>query len=144
MGFHFKGAVLGCLLIVAGMGCRTAKPKPIKPRKPVPPGTVRIEFIRGVRGPVDLTIDGIRLPVTSSPKKQSFTLLITGLAAGKHQYFLTSPRDSFSPDQGELEISSNKGVFIFCFSQHFDSVLYGKPDPVPPAEGLPGVAAKLE
>jgi hypothetical protein len=63
---------------------------------------------------------------------------------GKHKYFLSSQKDAFGPDQGEFEVEANKGTFLLLFAQHFDAVLYGKPEPLPPAEGMPNVKATLE
>jgi len=126
------------------MGCTNVKPKPIKPPKPVPAGTLQFRFLRSVKGPIDLTIDGVRLPVAPSEKRRPVYLSVTGLSAGKHRYFLSSPQDAFGPDQGEFEMPGDKGVFLVCFSQQFNSVLYGKPDAIPPAEGLPGVKAKMD
>jgi len=139
-----KTVVSVCLVLMAGLACSNAKPKPIKPPKPVPAGTVLFRFLRNVKGPVDLTIDGVRLPVTRSPKKKFGYLSIAGLSAGKHRYFLSSQQEAFSPDQGEVDLPSDKGVFIVCFAQQFDSVLYGKPEAIPPAQGLPGVVARME
>lgn len=144
MGLFSKSAILGCVLLLAGLGCNKSKPSSILPRKPVPVGTLQFRFIKGVKGPVELTLDGHRIPVTQSKKKNPTNLFVKGLSTGKHLYFLSSPSDSFGPDQGEFEMPGEKGVFIFCFSQRFHSVLYGKPDPIPPMEGNSGITAAME
>ena len=66
-----------------------------------------------------------------------------GLAPGKHRFFLTSQRETFSPDLGELDFPTSKGIYQVVLTQKLDSVLYGQPDPLPTAEGLPGVTAVL-
>jgi hypothetical protein len=116
-----------------------------KPSKPIPAGTVRFEFTRKVQGPVELTLDGVRIPVEGLKKgKKANSLIVTGIANGKHKYFLSSPRDAFGPDQGEFEATIAQGAYIPTFTQAFDAVLYGLPDALPPAEGIPGVKARLE
>ena len=139
-------AILAVLMLA---GCRKANPlkslRPIEPKKPVPVGTVRFQFTRKVSGPVELVVDSVRVPVEQPRKvKKARALTITGLANGKHKYFLSSQRDAFSPDQGEFELEAAKGLFFISFTQHFDAVLYGKPEPLPKAEGIPGVKAILE
>jgi hypothetical protein len=71
------------------------------------------------------------------------TLQVKGLSTGKHRFFLTSQRETFSPDSGELDLPADKGLYQITLTQALDSVLYGKPDPLPTAEGLPGVTATL-
>jgi hypothetical protein len=44
---------------------------------------------------------------------------------------------------GELDLPADKGIYQVTLTQHLDSVLYGKPDPLPMAEGLRGVTAVL-
>jgi hypothetical protein len=131
----------GCLIVAAGVACR--KPVPILPKKPVPAGTVLFQFTKKVEGPVELTVDGIRIPVGKVGKKCQH-LAVTGLAAGKHQLILLSPLDAFGPDQIEVELTPTSGVFKLLFAQQFKSVLYGKPEPTPPADGIPGVKASLQ
>ena len=75
--------------------------------------------------------------------KGAISLQVKGLTPGKHRYFLTSQRETFSPDTGELDLPADKGLYVVTLTQKLDSVLYGKPDPLPPAEGLPGVTAVL-
>jgi hypothetical protein len=38
---------------------------------------------------------------------------------------------------------SDKGLYLITLTQSLDAVLYGKPDALPPAEGIPGVTASL-
>ncbi|BDU72672.1 hypothetical protein [Mesoterricola silvestris] len=141
MGFPSRAALAGCVILAAGLAC--GKPKAIKPSKPVPAGTVLLQFTKKVDGPVDLTIDGIRIPVQQTSKKCK-RLTITGLAAGKHHLVLLSALDAFGPDQIDIEVTPGQGVFQVLFSQQFKAVLYGKPEPTPQAEGIPGVVARLE
>lgn len=123
----------------ATLGCRKV---PLTSPTPLSSGTAVLRFTRKVRGPVELTLDGTRIPVTQSPKAAR-SLLIKGLAPGKHRFFLSSAREIFSPDLGELDMPADKGLYEIVLTQSFDAVLYGKPDPLPPAEGLPGVTAAL-
>lgn len=133
-------AVLACITI--GFGCRKAHT--FKPSHALAPGTLLIHFTHKVEGPVDLLIDDVRIPVQQRKKKKATNLTIAGLAAGRHRYFISSPRDAFGPDHGEVELPRDQGVYLVNFSQHYNAVLYGKPEPVQAAEGLPGVSARLE
>jgi hypothetical protein len=139
-----KPAILVCLVVLSGISCTGIRPEPLKPRKPLASGTLMFQFTKSVQGPVDLSIDGVRIPVEDTTKKSALRLVISGLAVGKHRYALTSARDAFGPGQGEFDMPGDKGVFVATYSQRLNSVLYGKPEAMPPAEGLPGVKAKLE
>jgi hypothetical protein len=134
-------ALASCLALAGIAGCR--KPRPVVPSKPVPAGTARFQFTKKVNGMVDLTIDGVRVPVQKTRKKAR-SLVIEGLAPGKHTVVLLGPLEAFAPDQIELDMPAGKGYFKVLFAQHFNSVLYGKPEEAPAAPGLPGVTAKLE
>ncbi len=135
---------LAGLMIVAAVGCLGCrKPAVLKPVKPVPPGTVLIQFTRVVKSDLELSIDGTRIPVAIA-KKGGRLLWIKGLSNGRHTYFLSSATHAFGPDQGQFEVSADKGVFLANFSQTFKAVLYGAGEPLPAAEGLPGVKATLE
>ena len=134
-------AGLTIMAAVACLGCR--KPAALQPAKPVPPGQVLIQFTRVVKSDLELSIDGTRIPVTIA-KKGGRLLWIRGLSAGKHTYFLSSATHAFGPDQGQFEVSTDKGVFLATFSQTFKAVLYGAGEPLPAAAGLPGVKATLE
>ena len=125
--------------VALSLGCRKV---PLTPKTPIPAGSVVFRFTRTVRGPVELTVDGTRIPVKQLPKGAT-SLVVKGLAPGKHRYFLTSPREAFSPDLGEVDLAADRGHYQVTLTQQLDSVLYGKPDPLPPAEGLPGVTATL-
>jgi hypothetical protein len=116
---------------------------PLTPSHPIPAGTMVFRFTGKVMGPVELMIDGTRIPVEQLPKGAT-VLKVQGLSTGKHRYFLTSQRETFSPDSGELDFPADKGCYQVTLMQKVDSVLYGKPDPLPPAEGLPGVTATLQ
>jgi hypothetical protein len=124
---------------VALVGC---KKLPLTSSKPVPAGSVVLRFTRSVKGPVELIIDGARIPVKQASKEGS-SLQIAGLAPGKHRFFLTSEHEAFSPDAGVWEVDAAKGIYEVVLCQNLESVLYGKPDSLPPAEGLPGVTATL-
>lgn len=130
---------------IAALGFLACKPnvRPIPPKRTLLPGTITIYFNRAVKGPVDLTLDGVRVPVTRNAKKPQH-LVIKGLTPGQHRYFLSSPNDAFGPDQGEVEVLADKGVFLVSFAQKFKAVLYGSADTLPPAPGIPGVTAQLE
>ncbi len=130
-------AVLGCNRPKAVHS--VAKAAPID----VPGGTLTLSFTRKVQGPVELSLDGVRIPVTQTAKGGK-TLKVTGIASGRHRYFVQSNRDAFGPDQGELEMSDAHGVYYVLFSQRFEGVLYGKTEPTPTSEGLPGVSAILK
>lgn len=131
------------LVVMTGVGC--TKKVAVKPAKPIPAGTVLFQFTRKVQGPVELTLDGVRIPVEGLKKgKKANSLVVTGLAAGKHRFFLYSPRDAFGADQGEFEMTASQGAYLPTFAQAFNSVLYGQADPLAAAEGIPGVKARLE
>jgi len=139
-GFPSRAILAGCVILAAGLGC--AKPKAIKPKKPVPAGTVLFQFTAKVEGPVDLAIDGMRIPVQKVGKRGRH-LTISGLPLGKHHIVLLSPLDAFGPDQVDVDLLEGHGEFRVLFSQQFKSVLYGKTE-TPTAEGIPGVVARLE
>lgn len=136
-------ALLAMALLFLGLVACKRPIRPIEPKRPLPPGTITIFFNRKVKGPLDLTVDGVRIPVTVHSKKPQH-LIIKGLAPGTHRYFLSSPNDAFGPDQGEVELKGDKGAFVVAFAQEFRAVLYGSADTLPPAQGLPGVSADLE
>ena len=139
-GFLRRAAFAGCMIVAASVGCR--KPQALKPKKPVPAGTVQLQFTKAVTGMVDLTIDGMRIPVQKASKKNKH-LIISGLPTGKHHIVLLSTLEAFGPDQLDVDLADGKGVFQVLFAQQFNSVLYGKPEPMPTAEGIPGVVARL-
>jgi len=139
MKFHPVLPALVLLGAATFVGCSKV---PLTPRHPIPAGTVVFRFTREVRGPVEFTLDGTRIPVQQAPKGAR-SLEVKGLATGKHRFFLTSQRESFSPDAGELDLPADKGLYQVTLTQKLDSVLYGKPDPLPTAEGIPGVTAIL-
>jgi hypothetical protein len=128
------------LLALPFLGCRKI---PLTPSKPIPAGSVLFRFTRVVRGPLEVTLDGSRLAVKQLPKGAR-SLLVQGLTPGKHRFFLTSQREAFSPDLSELEFTTGQGIYLVTLVQPLDAVLYGKPDPLPSAEGLPGVSATLQ
>lgn len=139
MRLHPIVPALALLGLAPILGCRKV---PLVPSSPIPAGTAVFRFTRPVNGPVELSIDGARIPVQQLPKAAK-SLIVKGLAPGKHRFFLTSQREIFSPDLGELEMVGDKGIYQVTLTQRLDSVLYGKPDPLPLAEGLPGVTATL-
>jgi len=139
MKFHPAIPALVLLGAATFMGCRKV---PLTPSHPIPAGSVVFRFTRVVNGPVELNLDGARIPVQQSAKA-AISLQVKGLAPGKHRFFLTSQRETFSPDMGELDLPADKGIYQVTLTQRLDAVLYGKPDPLPTAEGLPGVTAIL-
>lgn len=128
-------------IVLAGLAC--GKPQPIVPRHPVPAGTVLFQFTRKVAGPVELTIDGNRVPVAKPGRKKCLHLEVSGLPLGRHHFILLSPLEAFGPDQLDLELGAAKGEFRVLFAQEVNSVLYGKPEPLPASSGIPGVKAQL-
>jgi len=137
----FGTAVAG--ILTAMLGC-TATLTPFLPKKPLPPGTLQMQFTRKIAGPVDLTIDGVRVPVTQKNKKAQ-VLLVRGLSEGKHTYFIASHLDIIGPDFGEFEIGPDKGVFQVHFAQKLKAALYETGEIIAPKpEGIPGVTAVLE
>ena len=134
--------VLPAMVILVATTFHGCKKVPLTPIHPIPAGEVVFRFTSAVQGPVELTVDGTRIPVQPLPKG-AISLQVKGLAPGKHRFFLTSQRETFSPDMGELDLSTDKGIYQVTLTQHLDSVLYGKPDPLPAAEGLHGVTAVL-
>jgi len=129
-------------IICAGLAC--GKPQPIVPARPVPAGTVLFQFTRKVEGPLDLTVDGIRVTVQKVGKKKCNHLEVSGLSLGRHRFVLLSPLEAFGPDQIEVELGAGQGAFKVLFAQELKSVLYGSPEPVPAAAGIPGVQARLQ
>jgi hypothetical protein len=139
MKFHPVLPAMVLLGAASFLGCRKV---PLTPSSPIPAGSVVFRFTKAVLGPVELNLDGARIPVQQLPKG-AIILQVKGLTPGKHRFFMTSQRETFSPDMGELDMPSDKGVYQITLTQRLNSVLYGKPDPLPPAEGLPGVTAVL-
>ncbi len=136
----FRRSALVALALFSFIACKGI---PLKPAKPLPPGMVMFRFTKSVAGPLDLSIDGIRIPVAQS-KKGGKVLRVEGLQAGKHKIFISSPRDAFSPDQTEISLPDDGGLYDVIFAQRFNAVLYGKPAETPAAEGIPGVKASLQ
>lgn len=128
-------------IVLSGLAC--GKPQPIVPRRPVPAGTVLFQFTRKVEGPVELTIDGNRTPVVKRSRKKCLHLEVSGLPQGRHRFVLLSPLEAFGPDQIEVELGAANGEFKVLFAQELNSVLYGKPEPLPASSGIPGVQAQL-
>jgi hypothetical protein len=132
-------SALALVSFLAVLGCKKI---PLKPAKPLPAGTVEFRFTRKVKGPLDLSIDGTRIPVVQA-KSGGKMLHIEGLTPGKHILFMSSPREAFGPDQTEVVLPDDGGFYQVVFSQRFEGVLYGKAPETPAAEGLPGVKATL-
>ena len=130
------------LAAVAVLSLAACKKIPLKPAKPLPVGTVVLYFTRPIKGPLDLAVNGTRIPVAQGPKGGR-VLTIEGLQPGRHRFFLSSPQDAFSPDQAEIQLPDDGGYYEVVFAQRFEAVLYGKAAESPAAEGLPGVKATL-
>ena len=73
--------LLPATCILAGLAC--GKPQPIVAGRPLPAGTVLFQFTRKIQGPVELTIDGSRIPVARQGKKKFRRLEVTGLARAR-------------------------------------------------------------
>lgn len=134
--------VVPALVLLVTASFTACKKVPLTPSSPIPAGSVVFRFTRGVKGPIEFSLDGARIPVQQLSKAAS-ALQVKGLAPGKHRFFLTSQHETFSPDMGELDLPADKGLYLVTLTQRLDAVLYGKPDPLPPAEGLAGVTAVL-
>lgn len=130
---------LALVSLATAAGCTKI---PLKPTKALPAGTVVLRFTRKIAGPLDLSIDGTRVPVAQS-KKGGRLLRIQGLDAGRHQIFLSSPRDAFGPAQREISLPDDGGFYEVVFAQRFDATLYGKSTEAQAPEGLPKVKAEL-
>lgn len=135
--------ILSALVLLGAASSMGCNKMPLTPSSPIPAGSVVFRFTKSVRGPVELSLDGARIPVQQLPKGGARSLLLKGLTPGKHRFFLTSQRETFSPDTGELDMPTDKGLYLITLTQSLDAVLYGKPDPLPAAEGLAGVTAIL-
>jgi len=136
-------AVPALAVLVAALAC--AKPKPIVPERPVPAGTALFLFTRKIEGTVDLTVDGVRVPVArAAARKKCKRLRVAGLAPGVHRFLLLSPLEAFGPDQLDVDLGAAHGEYRVLFTQDLKSVLYGQPEPAPAATGIPGVQATLE
>ena len=132
-------ALPALLLLAPAAACRKI---PLQPKQALPAGTLALRFSRDLKGPLDLTVDGVRLPV-ETPKKGN-TLVIRGLSTGLHHYFIASPQEAFGPAGGEASLSEDRGVYEVVLAQRLKAELYGKPTELPSAESLPGVTARLE
>jgi hypothetical protein len=132
------------LIALAALAACTGA-RPILPRRPPPQGTFQARFTRGIRGPLELTIDGARIPVEQRGRSGR-TLTVSGLSEGTHRYFFYCPAEVMGPDKGEFEIGPGAGVFQVHFSQKL-RVAYAE---APGARGLApapahgGVTAVLE
>ena len=133
-------ALPALLLLAPATACKKI---PLTSPKPLPAGTLVLRFSRDLKGPLDFTLDDVRIPL-ETPKKKGNALVVTGLAVGLHRYFLSSPSDAFGPAAGEVSLSEDRGVYEVVLAQRLSSELYGKPADAAPAAGLPGVTARLE
>ena len=61
----FRRTALAALAMFALTACKGI---PLKPAKPLPPGVVVLRFPRTIKGPLDLAIDGTRIPVAQTAK----------------------------------------------------------------------------
>ncbi len=107
----------------------------LKPSKPVPSDTAVFQFTRKIQGPVELTLNGQRIPVEGTAKnKKAKRLIITGLTQGEHRFFLYSPKNAFGPDQGSFTLKDGQGHYQVLFAQAFQATLYGKAESLTQAE----------
>ena len=90
----------------------------------LPAGTLVLKFSRNIKGPIDLSIDGVRIKVDQTNKGGNM-LTISGLEATSHRYTLSSPNDAFGPSSAEVVLPDDQGIVIPVFTQSFDSILYG-------------------
>jgi hypothetical protein len=101
-----------------------------------------VRFTSRVRGPLELTINGSRVPVEQRAKRAR-TLTVSGLAPGTHRYFFYCPDEAIGPDLGEFEMGPDAGVFQVHFSQRL-RVAYHEPAAPAPGGAPGGPAAVLE
>ena len=132
-------ALPALLLLAPATACKKI---PLQPKKALPAGTLALRFSRDLKGPIELSVDDVRIPV-SAPKKGN-TLVVSGLSVGLHHYFISSPQEAFGPAGGEASLSEDRGVYEVVLAQRLNAELYGNPAEMPPAQGLPGVTARLE
>ncbi|HJU83630.1 MAG TPA: hypothetical protein VJ600_05435 [Holophagaceae bacterium] len=137
---NLRLALPALVLLTASTACRKM---PLTPEKPLPAGTLMLRFTRAVKGPLELNMDGVRVPVAQG-RKGGIRLVVQGLAPGKHHYFLSSPLDAFGPDSDDIWLPEDRGEYRIVLSQRFQAELYGKAAAAPAAEGLPGVTAALQ
>jgi len=137
---NFFGTIAAVILVTA-VGCNRAKP--ILPKRPLPPGTFQMQFTNKVAGPVELLINGTRIPVEQK-RKRGKRLTISGLSQGTHRYFIASHIEVIGPDMGEIEIGPDTGVFQVHFSQRLRSTTYGAHRDSPTPASVPGLRAVLE
>jgi len=135
-------ALAALLPLLSLFGCKGAKP--ILPKRPLPSGTFQVRFTSKIRGPLELTINGSRVPVEQK-KKKARTLTVSGLPVGTHRYFFFCPTEVIGPDLGEIEMGPDNGVFQVHFSQrlrmsHKDSIHVATPK----ATDTGGIVAVLE
>jgi hypothetical protein len=129
-------------MMVAMLGCTEIRP--VVPKKPLASGTFQMHFTRKVLGPLDIAIDGVRIPIEQK-KKKGQTLTISGLSEGRHTYFLVAYREIIGPDVGEFEVGPNEGIFQVHFAKRL-KLAFANPTlaAAPAATGIPGVTAVLE
>ncbi|MBS1767460.1 MAG: hypothetical protein JST05_08690 [Acidobacteria bacterium] len=132
-------ALPALLLLAPATACKKI---PLTPKNPLPAGTLVLRFSRALKGPLELTLDDVRVPV--EVKKKGNALVITGLSVGLHRYFLSSAQDAFGPATGEVSLPDDRGGYEVVLAQRLNAELYGKPADAAPATGLPGVTARLE
>lgn len=133
-------ALPALLLLAPAVACRKI---PLEPKQALPAGTLALRFSREIKGPLELTLDDVRVPVETAGKKGN-VLVVTGLSVGLHRYFLSSARDVFGPAAGQVALPDDRGVYEIVQAQELNAELYGRPAEVPPAPGIPGVKARLE
>ncbi|HET8714335.1 MAG TPA: hypothetical protein VFM16_00815, partial [Holophagaceae bacterium] len=93
-------ALPALLLLAPAVACRKI---PLEPKKPLPAGTLALRFSREVKGPLELMVDDVRVPVETAGKKGN-VLVVTGLSVGLHRYFLASSLDVFGPAAGQAAL----------------------------------------
>lgn len=133
-------ALPALLLLAPAVACRKI---PLTAPKPLPAGTLVLRFSRELKGPLELTLDDVRTPVTVVKKKGN-ALVITGLSTGLHHYFIAGPQDAFGPAGGEVALPDDRGVYEVVLAQRLSAELYGKPAEAPPAQAQAGISARLE
>jgi hypothetical protein len=88
------------------------------PSKEIKVGTVILKITNGIRGQIELLIDGNHTPIENIKNKNNYSYLeINGLTVGKHHFLIMSNREVLGPSQFELEINEKHGEYKNIFSK---------------------------
>ncbi len=130
------------LLLIATLSCSSIFSTPQALSKSLPPGTLVLKFTRNIKGPIELSIDGVRINVEQTNKGGN-ALTVSGLEIGAHQFLISSQNDAFGPNSSEFALPDDEGIIIPIFSQSFNSILYGNTSSAPAPENPKNIKAIL-